>query len=123
MRDKLPNGFSITLLDPACEIIFEGGGRTVLCTLGDLDAKARGKLVIEAAKEPLLVNKDILKGSKPETLITQNAITSFEFSLENYKKVFSAAEFWDVLKTSIYYTVFGTAGALLFGLFCRADYA
>ena len=35
----------------------------------------------------------------------------------NFKKVFSAAEFWDVVKTSIYYTVFGTAGALIFGLF------
>ncbi len=119
LRDNLPNGFLITLLDPACKIIAEGDGRAVLCTLGDLDARARGKLVIEAVlEEPLLVTKDILKASKPETLfIAQNAVTSFEFTLENYKKVFSAAEFWDVLKTSIYYTVFGTAGALLFGLF------
>ena len=119
LRDTLPNGFLITLLDPACEIISEEGGRTIFCTLGDLDAKARGKLVVEAVlEEPMLVNKDILKASKPETLfIAQNVMTSFEFTLENFKKVFSAAEFWNVLKTSIYYTVFGTAGALLFGLF------
>ena len=44
-------------------------------------------------------------------------MTSLDFTLENFRKVFSAAEFWDVLKTSIYYTVFGTAGALIFGLF------
>ena len=119
LRDTLPNGFLITALDPACKIISENGGRTILCELGDLDAKARGKLIIEALlTEPPLVNKDILKASKPETLfITQNVMTSFEFTLENFKKVFSTADFWNVLKTSIYYTVFGTAGALLFGLF------
>ena len=119
LRDTLPNGFSITALDPACKIISENGGRTIFCELGDLDAKARGKLIIEALlTEPLLVNKDILKASKPETLfITQNVMTSFEFTLENFRKVFSTADFWNVLKTSVYYTVFGTAGALLFGLF------
>ena len=118
LRDTLPEGFLITLLDPACEIISGEGGRSIFCTLGDLDAKARGKLVIEAElEEPMLVNKDILKASKPETLfIAQNIMTSLEFTLENFKKVFSAAEFWNVLKASIYYTVFGTAGALLFGL-------
>ncbi len=118
-RDKVPDGFLITVMDPACEITSEGSQRTIVCKLGDLNAKARGRLNIEAVvKDPLLVNKDILKASKPKTLfITQNIMTSFEFTLENYKKVFSAAEFWDVLRTSIYYTVFGTAGALLFGLF------
>ena len=119
LSDTLPNGFSITALDPACKIIPENGGRTIFCELGDLNAKERGKLIIEALlTEPPLVNKDILKASKPETLfITQNVMTSFEFTLENFKKVFSTADFWNVLKTSIYYTVFGTAGALLFGLF------
>ena len=118
LRDTLPDGFSIAKLDPACEIIFKKGGRSILCALGDLDAKARGKLIIEAVlTEPLLVNKDTFKVSKPETLfITQNVMTSFEFTLNNFRKIFSASEFWDVLKTSVYYTVFGTAGALLFGL-------
>ncbi|MDA9930968.1 sugar ABC transporter permease, partial [Alphaproteobacteria bacterium] len=119
LRDTLPNGFTITALDPACEIVSAAGARNIVCTLGDLDAKARGKLVIEAVLEdPLLTSKDILKASKPETVFTaQNVMTSFDFTIENFEKVFSAAEFWDVLKTSVYYTVFGTAGALLFGLF------
>ncbi|MCH1483262.1 MAG: sugar ABC transporter permease, partial [Alphaproteobacteria bacterium] len=60
----------------------------------------------------------ILKASKPETVFTaQNVMTSLDFTIENFEKVFSAEEFWNVLKTSIYYTVFGTVGALLFGLF------
>ncbi len=119
VRDTLPYGFTITALDPACDIISEAGARSIICTLGDLDAKARGKLVIEAVlRDPLKVSKDILKASKPETVFTaQHVMTSFDFTIENFEKVFSAAEFWNVLKTSIYYTVFGTAGALLFGLF------
>jgi multiple sugar transport system permease protein len=117
--DALPDGFLITLLDPACEIISAGDGRSIFCTLGDLDARARGKLVIEAVLEkPLLISKDILKASKPKPfVIAQNVMTSLEFTLKNFEKVFDAAEFWDVLKTSLYYTVFGTAGALLIGLF------
>ena len=62
--------------------------------------------------------KKVLKNSVPVTKFeTYNVLTSLDFTLINFKKVFSAAEFWDVLKVSIYYTVFGTAGALLFGLF------
>lgn len=119
LRDTLPNGFTITALDPACEIVSAAGARNIVCKLGDLDEKARGKVVIEAVLEdPLLTSKDILKASKPETVFTApNVMTSFDFTIENFEKVFSAAEFWDVLKTSVYYTVFGTAGALLFGLF------
>ena len=62
--------------------------------------------------------KALLRSSKPDVQFTAyNVMTSIDFSLVNYKKVFSASEFWDVLKTSVYYTVFGTAGALILGLF------
>ena len=46
-----------------------------------------------------------------------NVLTSLDFTISNYLKVFSASEFFEVLKTTIYYTFFGTAGALLLGLF------
>ncbi|MEM7024087.1 MAG: sugar ABC transporter permease, partial [Pseudomonadota bacterium] len=35
----------------------------------------------------------------------------------NFRKVFSGAEFWTVLRVTFYYTVFGTIGALVLGLF------
>ena len=44
-------------------------------------------------------------------------LTNFEFSTENFEKIFSADEFWHVLRVSLYYTIFGTLGALVIGLF------
>ena len=125
MRDVLPGGITITASDPACDITKSdqpadgAGAKMVFCTLGDLDPKARGRLRIEAiVDDPSQVNKARFKDSVPTTsFVTTNVMTSLDFTLENFRKVFSAAEFWDVLKTSIYYTVFGTAGALIFGLF------
>jgi multiple sugar transport system permease protein len=37
--------------------------------------------------------------------------------LANFRKVFSSDEFWKVLRVSLYYTIFGTLGALVLGLF------
>ena len=119
--DVLPDGFSVISIDPACDIAAGGtdGAQIVTCRLGDLAKKARGKLRIEAVVDasPQITKADF-KESPPATNFTaDNVMTSFDFTLVNFKKVFLAAEFWDVVKTSIYYTVFGTAGALIFGLF------
>ena len=59
-----------------------------------------------------------MKASQPAATFTSyNVMTSTDFTVANFDRIFSASEFWDVLKTSIYYTVFGTAGALILGLF------
>jgi multiple sugar transport system permease protein len=115
--DKLPEGIEIRDLDPACQL---GSSQTELrCDLGNLQKKARGRLRIEVQA---LANFDGDKKSFTESLPvpsfnSYNAMTSFDFSLVNFRKIFSADEFWSVLKVSIYYTFFGTAGALLLGLF------
>ncbi len=44
-------------------------------------------------------------------------LTSFTFTLDNFRRVFSASEFWHVMRVTIYYTVFGTLGALVLGMF------
>ena len=48
---------------------------------------------------------------------SENILTNAELTLDNFRKVFEASEFWGVLKVTIYYTVFGTGGALILGLF------
>ncbi len=48
---------------------------------------------------------------------SNNILTSFEFTLDNFRKVFSSDVFWKVLRVSLYYTIFGTLGALVLGLF------
>ena len=114
--DSLPAGVEVTSLDQACGLDAGGGLR---CELGRLDGKARGKIRIGIrAGDGFTGDKSSFKASTPAATFTAyNVMMSFDFTLANFERVFSAAEFWDVLKVSIYYTVFGTAGALLLGLF------
>ena len=120
-RDNLPNGLFIKNLDPLCSVFDETQKQKkfLVCDLGKLDPKARGRIEIEIQANSLFPNlKKVLLNSVPVTKFeTYNVLTSLDFTLKNFKKVFSATEFWDVLKVSFYYTVFGTAGALLFGVF------
>ena len=115
--DSLPAGVVVTSLDPAC--VLESDGAALRCELGTLDGKARGKIRIGiTAGDGFSGDKASFKVSVPTATFTAyNVMTSFDFTLANFERVFSAAEFWDVLKVSVYYTVFGTAGALLLGLF------
>ena len=99
--------------------VFEKAGAGIRCNLATLAAKARGKIQIGiTATEAFGGDKSSFKAIQPTVRFSSyNVMTSFDFTLANFERIFSAAEFWDVLKVSIYYTVFGTAGALLFGLF------
>ena len=120
-HDHLPNGLFIKNLDPLCSVFDETQKQKSLlvCDLGKLDPKSRGRIEIKVQADTQFSNlKKVLKDSVPETKFeAYNVLTSLDFTLKNFKKVFSATEFWDVLKVSFYYTVFGTAGALLFGVF------
>jgi multiple sugar transport system permease protein len=115
--DILPAGVVVTSLDPVCKL--QDDPQVLRCDLGDLAGKARGRIRIGiAAADGFVGDKSGFKDSVPTASFTAyNVMTSFDFTLKNFERVFSAAEFWDVLKVSIYYTVFGTAGALLLGLF------
>ena len=119
--DNLPNGLFIKNLDPLCSVFDETQKQKnlLVCDLGKLDPKNRGRIEIEIQANNLFPNlKEALLKSVPVTKFeTYNVLTSLDFTVKNFKKVFSATEFWDVLKVSFYYTVFGTAGALLFGVF------
>ena len=116
-NDTMPSGVVVASLDPACSL--ERARTGIRCDLATLAAKARGKIQISiTATEAFGGDKSSFKASQPTVRFSSyNVMTSFDFTLANFERIFSAAEFWDVLKASIYYTVFGTAGALLFGLF------
>ncbi len=114
--DSLPEGLTIDGdIDQRCSI----SDRVLDCNLG---AYAAGKR--ETLKIPVVVSQsyidDPVKPRQSKPVISgdaDNILTNSVFSLENYRKIFSASEFWGVLRVSLYYTVFGTIGALVFGLF------
>jgi len=59
-----------------------------------------------------------VKSSKPITTGTaDNILTNMTFSLENFARIFDGNEFWQVMYVTLFYTIFGTIGALVMGLF------
>lgn len=117
IRDKIPSGFKVKSIQPSrfCKIYLN----ELICDLNNVSSKSSGKIILKIHKnDQWQKNLDNLKKTKPLVSFTsKNVLTSLEFSLDNFKKVFSATEFYEVLKVSFYYTIFGTAGALLVGLF------
>ena len=116
-NDTIPKGFTIKKIEPndTCEI----KDKNLTCNLEKVPAKSSGKIILKiTTNDYWKKNKDNPKNTRPTTSYqSKNILTTFEFTFDNFKKVFSATEFIQVLKVSIYYTIFGTAGALLVGLF------
>lgn len=115
--DTMPEGANLIQIDPTCAIQTISAKTSIICNLGEVAPKARGSIILDVMLE-LPLTKEQFKSSKINTQFeATNVLTSLEFSFSNYVKIFSASEFFEVLKTTIYYTFFGTAGALILGLF------
>ncbi|MCV6591572.1 MAG: sugar ABC transporter permease [Silicimonas sp.] len=115
LSDELPAGVTMREADERCS--FSGAAYT--CDLGDLEGGQRERVSIfvtidgdeDAAEEAI-------EGSAPTmTGKGKNILTNAEFTLENFARVFDGDEFWGVLWVTLFYTVVGTVGALVFGLF------
>ncbi|MDA7598516.1 sugar ABC transporter permease [Alphaproteobacteria bacterium] len=89
------------------------------CDIGTLAGGERLDLKLPVvAGQAYLDNGVRPRDSKPLAVYeTSNVLTSLDFTLANFEKIFSAQEFWNVLRVSFYYTIFGTVGALVLGLF------
>ncbi len=115
LRDTVPVGLSPDVSGTPCQL----NGRALVCEIGTLTPGARQRLELPTTVSDTYLAAPVRpRTSKPEfTGDARNVLTSFEFTFANFRKVFSSSEFWTVLRTSIYYTVFGTLGALVLGLF------
>lgn len=113
--DTIPEGLTVTGLDERCRLT----GRELSCALGDLEGGFRERFRLQAdVTQAFLDNPIDVRQSEPTvTGSGVNVLTSFDFTLENFQRVFDSTEFWSVLRVTIYYTVFSTAGALIVGLF------
>ncbi|MDJ0943249.1 MAG: sugar ABC transporter permease [Kiloniellales bacterium] len=114
-EDAAPEGVVLAVEDPRCTL---ADGR-LRCVFGDLVPRARERLRATATFETAVEDAEaLLEGSPPRVEgVGRNPLTSLEFTLDNFRRVFDASEFWDVLWTTMLYTVFGTGGALVLGLF------
>ena len=116
LEDRLPAGLEPLHLDERCRV----EDRTLRCQLGTWPAGHRENLDLEfAATEAYFAqgaprpteSRPVIQGRAP------NILTNLEFTLENFRRVLSGPEFWPAFWTTIVYTLFGTVGSILLGLF------
>jgi multiple sugar transport system permease protein len=113
--DTIPAGLTVTGLDERCALT----GRELTCALGDLEGGFRERFRLQAEVTQAFLDGPIdVRQTEPNvTGSGVNVLTSLDFTFENFQRVFDSSEFWFVLRVTIYYTVFSTAGALVVGLF------
>ena len=113
--DELPEGLRVLSLPEICQ----QSGQELSCDIGIIEGGERLDVEIQARAEQAYIDNGIrARSSKPvASYETVNVLTSFSFTFANFQKIFSADEFWAVLRVSFYYTIFGTLGALVLGLF------
>ena len=116
LEDFLPAGLVPLELDPRCEMAAD---RSLRCTLGDFEPGQSETLNIDVrAEQAFIDNPQSAKDS--EVVMTGrslNPLLTLDFTRENFIKAFGVREFGTVLWVTFVYTIGGTAGALVLGLF------
>jgi len=115
LTDPLPVGLEPLALDPRCAV----DGATLRCDLGSypgghrevLDLTFRPDARYFAAAVDPLASLPTVRARAP------NILTNFEFTLDNFRRYLGGPEFWPSLRITVVYTVFGTLGSILLGLF------
>lgn len=113
--DVIPPSLDVLAVDERCEL----EGQVLSCDLGDYEPGQREDIIVRvAATQAFIDAPDNIKDSDPAfTFIPENILTDSDFTLDNFRKVFNASDFWTVFWASMYYTIAGTVGALVMGLF------
>ncbi len=113
--DRIPEGLSVLELDPRCRV----SDRDLTCDLGDWDAGARETLTIPVEVQQTYLTNGLRPQDSPAvtTGVSSNVLTNATFTFENFTRVFNGGEFLEVLWVTLFYTVFGTVGTLVVGLF------
>ena len=114
LLDSLPSGISVVEMDPRCNLSVQ----ELSCVLGNWDGGHRERLRIPViVGEKYFADKQDIRASMPiMSGQSDNILTNLTFSVSNFVRVFEASDFWNVIWATFFYTVFGTFGAMLFGL-------
>lgn len=116
LTDTIPEGVAIDTLPETCAL----DGVALRCALGTLEGGDRVTLEIPAVLSGGVDRLETQIEDATPAVVTgdaDNILTSLEFTWENFREVFDAREFWAVIWATLFYTVVGTFGALIVGLF------
>ncbi|MDJ0820570.1 MAG: sugar ABC transporter permease [Paracoccaceae bacterium] len=115
LTDTLPLGLVVGALDPRCTL----EDRTLYCDFGEIEGGFRERLMIPVTIEQAYLDNG-LRPQDSAAIVTgrgSSVLTNTTFTLENFARIFDGNEFWQVLWVTLFYTFFGTIGALVLGLF------
>jgi len=115
LSDTLPEGVALRGDLPAvCTL----QGRDLDCDIGTLEGGYNERIIIPLAAEDADRTEELAEASLPNvTGKSDSILTNTTFTLDNFARIFDGDEFWGVLGVTLFYTVFGTVGALGVGLF------
>ena len=114
-NDVIPEGLQVLSIDERCSL----DDRDLRCAFGDWEPGFRETLTIPVLVEQGYLEND-LRPQDSDAVTTgrsSNVLTNSTFTLDNFARIFNGDEFVEVLWVTLFYTVFGTIGALLVGLF------
>ncbi len=113
-KDKYPDDIEPISLNNKCQF----KSNLLKCELGNWPKKYRENLeIVFQNVNNREISKKELKSYKPKLSgKSQNILLTYEFTLNNFKKVIKDKAFIDLLSTTFYYTFFGTIGAIVFGI-------
>ena len=113
-KDKYPDNIEPISLNNKCQF----KSNLLKCELGNWPKKYRKNLeIVFQNTNNQEISKKELKSYKPKLSgKSQNILLTYEFTLNNFKKVIKDKAFIDLLSTTFYYTFFGTIGAIVFGI-------
>lgn len=116
LEDIVPAGLDPLALDPRCTLDGEG---LLFCVLGDFDAGQSETLDIPVRSTQAFIDNPV--SAKDSDVVVRgssvNPLLTTELTLDNFRRAFGVREFGTVLWTTFVYTIGGTAGALVLGLF------
>ena len=112
----LPVGLTLLTDDPRCT----QDGRVVRCDFGTWEAGYREvlELTFRADDAYLAAGSPDVRDA-PTTMRGrgQNVLTSLVFTLDNYRRILTGADFWPTMGITLSYTFFSSVGSILLGLF------
>ncbi|AVW92946.1 carbohydrate ABC transporter permease [Celeribacter baekdonensis] len=116
LTDSWPVGLSLAGdLDPRCTI----SDAMLRCDLGDWEGGFRDTLTIPVVTDQAFFDQatDVEASVVNVDGKASFVLTNGNFTLKNFVSVFDGGEFWSVLGVTLFYTIFGTLGAMIMGLF------
>ena len=115
IADEIPPSLEVITVDKRCSL----KERNLICSLGEFGGGQRETLEISVIAKQEFFDKKI-KLTDSAVKVTgrgENVLTNSKFTLKNFAYIFDSSEFWTVIYATLFYTVFGTIGALVVGLF------